>query len=219
MYKHFFKRVIDILGSLVALPFVLLVIAVCAPLIYFTDKGPIFYNATRRGKDGKTFTMYKLRSMYVNAPDLRNADGSTYTGKDDPRVTKIGKILRKTSLDEFPQFLNVLKGDMSLIGPRPTLATVPYEELDDIRKKRLEVRPGVTGYTQAYYRNSISQEEKFAYDAEYAETVTFWMDVKILFMTVYSVVACKNINATEQPVTVPAPVAEKVTVGEHAETV
>ncbi len=212
MYKHFFKRVIDILGSLVALPFVLLVIAVCAPLIYFTDKGPIFYNATRRGRNGKTFTMYKLRSMSVNAPDLRNADGSTYTGKDDPRVTKIGKILRKTSLDEFPQFLNVLKGDMSLIGPRPTLATVPYEELDDIRKKRLEVRPGVTGYTQAYYRNSISQEEKFAYDAEYAETVTFWMDIKILFMTVYSVVACKNINATEQPVTVPA--AEEAKVGE-----
>ncbi|MBQ7038212.1 MAG: sugar transferase [Clostridia bacterium] len=212
MYKHFFKRVIDIVCSLIALPFVLLVIAVCAPLIWFTDKGPIFYNATRRGRDGKTFTMYKLRSMSVNAPDLRNADGSTYTGKNDPRVTKIGKILRKTSLDEFPQFLNVLKGDMSLIGPRPTLATVPYEELDDIRKKRLTVRPGVTGYTQAYYRNSISQDEKFAYDAEYAETVTFWLDIKILFMTVYSVIACKNINATEQPVTVPA--AEEAKVGE-----
>lgn len=212
MYKHFFKRVIDIVCSLIALPFVLLVIAVCAPLIWFADKGPIFYNATRRGRDGKTFTMYKLRSMYVNAPDLRNSDGSTYTGKNDPRVTKIGKILRKTSLDEFPQFLNVLKGDMSLIGPRPTLATVPYEELDDIRKKRLTVRPGVTGYTQAYYRNSISQDEKFAYDAEYAETVTFWLDIKILFMTVYSVLACKNINATEQPVTVPA--AEEAKVGE-----
>lgn len=212
MYKHFFKRAIDIVASLVALPFVLLVIAVCAPLIFFTDKGPVFYNATRRGMNGKTFTMYKLRSMSVNAPDLRNSDGSTYTGKDDPRVTKIGKILRKLSLDEFPQFLNVLKGDMSLIGPRPTLATVPYEELDDIRKKRLTVRPGVTGYTQAYYRNSISQEEKFAYDAEYAETVTFWLDVKILFMTVYSVIACKNINATGQPVTVPA--AEEAKVGE-----
>lgn len=212
MYKHFFKRVIDILGSLVALPFVLLVIAVCAPLIYFTDKGAIFYNATRRGKDGKTFAMYKLRSMYVNAPDLRNSDGSTYTGKDDPRVTKIGKLLRKTSLDEFPQFLNVLKGDMSLVGPRPTLATTPYEELSEPCKKRLTVRPGVTGYTQAYYRNSISQEEKFAYDAEYAEKVTFWLDIKILFMTVYSVLACKNINATEETVTVPA--AEEAKVGE-----
>lgn len=212
MYKHFFKRVIDIICSLIALPFVLLVIAVCAPLIWFTDKGPIFYNATRRGRDGKTFTMYKLRSMSVNAPDLRNADGSTYTGKDDPRVTKIGKILRKTSLDEFPQFLNVLKGDMSMIGPRPTLATKPYEELSEPCKKRLTVRPGVTGYTQAYYRNSISQEEKYAYDAEYAETVTFWLDIKILFMTVYSVLACKNINATEQPTA--APVTEEAKVGE-----
>ncbi len=204
MYKRIFKRVIDIFVSLIALPFVLLVIVVCAPLIYFTDKGPVFYNATRRGKDGKTFTMYKLRSMYVNSPVLKNSDGSTLASDNDPRVTKIGRILRKTSLDEFPQFLNVLKGDMSLIGPRPTLAVTPYEQLDENRKKRLAVRPGVTGYTQAYFRNSITQEEKFAYDAVYAEKVTLWLDIKILFRTVYSVIACKNINANEQPVTVPA---------------
>ncbi len=210
MYKHFFKRAIDIFISLIALPFVLLVVAVCAPLIYFTDKGPVFYNATRRGVNGKTFTMYKLRSMYVNSPVLKNSDGSTLTSDNDPRVTKIGRILRKLSLDEFPQFLNVLKGDMSLIGPRPTLAVTPYEELPESSKKRLTVRPGVTGYAQAYFRNSITQEEKFRYDCEYVDKVSFIFDVKILFMTAYSVVASKNINANEQPAAVPAAEEAKV---------
>lgn len=213
MYRHFFKRFFDIVVSLMALPFVLLVVAVCAPLIYFTDKGPVFYNATRRGKGGKTFTMYKLRSMYVNAPDIRNADGSTFNSEKDSRVTKIGRIMRKLSLDEFPQFLNVLIGDMSLIGPRPTLATVPYEELSDDRKKRLEVRPGVTGYAQAYYRNSIGQEEKFRHDCEYVDKVSFLFDIKILFMTVYSVLASKNINTHTEPA-VPAATAEEAKVGE-----
>ena len=125
MYRHFFKRAIDIAVGLIALPFVLLAVALLAPVIYLTDKGPVFYNATRRGRNGKNFTMYKLRSMYVNAPVIKGADGSLYSGDNDPRVTKIGKIMRKLSLDELPQFLNILKGDMSLIGPRPTLATVP----------------------------------------------------------------------------------------------
>ena len=199
MYKNFFKRAIDIVISLVALPFFCLGFIFIAPLVYFTDKGPIFYNATRRGKNGKDFKMYKFRSMKVNAPDLRNADGSTYTGNVDPRVTKIGKILRKTSLDEIPQFLNVLKGDMSLIGPRPTLATKEYieSELDENRLKHYSVRPGITGYSQAYFRNSISQDEKFANDAYYADNLTFIFDVKILFKTVASVLGQKNINASE----------------------
>ena len=116
-----------------------------APIIYFTDKGPVFYNAKRAGKRAKPFKMFKFRSMYVNSPDLRNADGSTYNGEDDPRVTRIGKILRKTSLDELPQLLNVLLGDMSFVGPRPTLATKTWDELDDVRKKRASIRPGITG--------------------------------------------------------------------------
>ena len=119
MYKHFFKRLIDILIGLIALPFVLIVIIIFGPIIYFTDKGPVFYNATRAGKDYKQFKMFKLRSMYVNAPDIRNADGSTFNSDNDPRVTPIGKFMRKTSIDEFPQFLNVLKGDLSLCGTRP----------------------------------------------------------------------------------------------------
>lgn len=196
MYKHFFKRIIDILGALVLLPFVLLVVIIFAPIIYFTDRGPVFYNAPRTGLRCKHFKMFKLRSMYVNAPDIRNADGSTFNSDKDPRVTPIGRFLRKTSLDEFPQFLNVLTGDMSFVGPRPTLGIkqLNYEELEGDNKKRYSVKPGITGYAQAYYRNSISQDEKFHWDAYYADNISLWMDIKVLFMTVWSVIGRKNIN-------------------------
>lgn len=194
MYKYFFKRIIDIIIGLVALPFVVLVVVVFAPFIYFADKGPIFYNAERIGKNGKHFKMYKLRSMYVNAPDIRNADGSTFNSDNDPRVTPIGRIMRKTSLDELPQFLNVLKGDMSFIGPRPKVGKIDIEKLSDDKRKSFSLKPGVTGYAQAYYRNSITNDEKFHYDAYYADHLTFWMDVKIIFQTFWSVIARKNIN-------------------------
>lgn len=194
MYKFFFKRLFDIIIGLIALPIVLLIIIILAPIIYFTDRGPVFYNAERLGIKCKKFKMYKLRSMYVDAPDLRNPDGSTYNSDNDPRVTPIGSIMRKASLDEFPQFLNVLLGDMSFIGPRPTVGNITYGELDEITKKRYDVKPGVTGYAQAYFRNSISQEEKFRCDAYYTDNVSFVMDVKILFKTVCSVITRKNIN-------------------------
>lgn len=199
MYKHFFKRVIDILIGLVALPFVLLVIICCAPFIFFTDRGPVFYNANRAGKDYKPFKMFKLRSMYVNSPDLKNPDGSTYNSDDDPRVTPIGRFMRKTSLDEFPQFLNVLIGDMSFIGPRPKLYNPQKypNGLEGDMKTSFIVKPGITGYAQAYYRNSITEEEKFHWDAYYAERISLCLDFKIIFHTVYSVIARKNIN-TEQ---------------------
>ena len=199
MYNFFLKRVIDVLGSLAVLPFVILIIIILAPIIYFTDKGPVFYNAERLGAKCKKFKMYKLRSMYGNAPDLRNPDGSTYNSDNDPRVTPIGRIMRKTSLDEFPQFLNVLFGDMSFVGPRPTLTgnAGKYDVLEGDEKKRYDVRPGVTGYAQAYYRNSISEKEKFHWDAYYADHVSFLLDLKILFQTVWSVVARKNINTDQ----------------------
>lgn len=199
MYKHFFKRLIDICIGLVALPFVLLVIVIFAPIIYFTDRGPVFYNANRAGKDYKPFKMFKLRSMYVNSPDLKNADGSTYNSDNDPRVTPIGRFMRKTSLDEFPQFLNILKGDISFIGPRPKLyCPEKYPNgLPEYMKKSFTVKPGVTGYAQAYYRNSITNEEKFKWDGYYAENISFMMDVKIIFKTIKSVLFRENIN-TEQ---------------------
>ena len=145
MYVSFGKRVCDIVVGLVALPFVLLIIAVLAPFIHFEDKGPVFYNAPRVGKDGRDFKMYKLRSMRVNAPDLIMEDGSTYNGADDPRMTRVGAFMRKTSLDEMPQFLNVLKGDMSVVGPRPDLRreTELYEGEEGLK---LTVKPGITGY-------------------------------------------------------------------------
>lgn len=199
MYQHFFKRLIDILIGLVALPFVLLVIICCAPFIYFTDRGPIFYNAKRVGKDCKFFSMYKLRSMYVNSPNLLNPDGSTFNGDSDPRVTPIGRFMRKTSLDEFPQFLNILKGDMSFIGPRPKYINPArdYNNLEGDIKTSFMVKPGVTGYSQAYFRNSITNDEKLHWDAYYAENISFMMDVKIIFKTFSSVLLRKNIN-TEQ---------------------
>ena len=198
MYR-FFKRLIDIMVSFIALPFVGLVILFAAPVIHFTDRGPVFYNAERRGKNGKVFKMYKLRSMYVNSPNLKNSDGSTFNSENDPRVTPIGRILRKTSLDEFPQFLNVFLGHMSLIGPRPTLPSklVPVSEMDEVRKKRYSVRPGITGYAQAYYRNSITQDEKFLHDAYYVDNLSFLLDLKVIFKTVLSVIGQKNINVSD----------------------
>ena len=199
MYKHFFKRVIDICIGLIALPFVLMVIIIFGPIIWLTDRGPIFYNANRAGKNYKPFKMFKLRSMYVNSPDLKNTDGSTFNSDNDPRVTPIGRFLRKTSLDEFPQFLNVLIGDMSFIGPRPKLWNRD-RKIEDMPKDYRDsylVKPGITGYAQAYYRNSITQDEKFHWDAYYAHNLSFVMDIKIIWQTVVSVLGRKNIN-TEQ---------------------
>ena len=131
------KRWIDFALALIALPFVLILIIIMAPIILFQTRVLIFYNGKRRGKNGKVFKMYKFRSMYVNAPDIRNIDGSTYNGDDDPRVTKIGKFMRKTSLDEIPQLLNVLFGDMSIVDRVRTLATKSYETIEDGSKKTL----------------------------------------------------------------------------------
>lgn len=193
MYKLFIKRLIDIICGIIGCVAFLVAFIFVAPVIYFTDKGPVFYNATRRGRYGKDFKMYKFRSMKVNAPDLRNADGSTYNSDDDPRVTKIGRIMRKTSIDELPQFINVLKGDMSMIGPRPTLAKKPFSECDPKTIRRYNVRPGITGYSQAYFRNSITQDEKFEHDCYYVDNLSFVMDVKVLFKTVASVLKHENV--------------------------
>ncbi len=195
MIYRFFKRLFDIVLSLIGLPFLLLIMLVVAPLIYFNDRGPVFYNAPRLGKNGKVFKMYKFRSMKVNSPNLKNADGSTYNADDDPRVTKIGRILRKTSIDETPQLLNVLLGHMSFIGPRAHLTTnyKGFDALDDVHQKRLAVRPGITGYSQAYFRNSITSDKKLENDVYYVEHMSLWLDIKILFRTVFSVLKQENI--------------------------
>ena len=191
MYKHFLKRVFDFLISLIAMPFFLLILVVVSILIKADDGGPIFYVAKRIGKNGKLFKMIKFRSMKVNAPDIRLADGSTYNGEDDPRVTKIGKFLRKTSIDEIPQILNIFVGHMSIIGPRPD----PEDWLDkytDEQRIFLKVRPGITGYSQAYFRNEADGQEKIKNDVYYAINCSFWLDVKIFFKTIATVFKEEN---------------------------
>lgn len=188
----------DFIIALIAIPLVLLIIVIMSPIIYFNDKGPVFYNAPRLGMNGKKFKMLKFRSMYINSPDLRNSDGSTFNSSNDPRVTKVGKFMRKTSLDEIPQIFNVLIGQMSLVGPRPTLATKNFFDISEDERKRYTVRPGITGYSQAYYRNSISQSEKFRQDNYYVDNISFLLDAKIIIKTVASVLKHDNVFVSEE---------------------
>ena len=196
MYRNVFKPLIDFLGALLLLPFVLIVVLVFGPVIWFTDRGPIFYNAPRTGLHCRQFKMFKLRSMYKDAPDLRNADGSTYNADDDSRVMPVGRFLRKTSIDELPQLLNVLLGQMSFVGPRPTVSntSLDYDCLEGDTKHRYDVKPGITGYAQAYFRNSITQEEKFHWDSFYAKHLNPVLDLKIIVRTVGAVACRENIN-------------------------
>ena len=198
-YNKIGKRLLDIIISLAALPVFIIAFLIFAPIIYFTDRGPIFYNAQRLGVGGKPFKMYKFRSMKVNAPDIRNEDGSTYNGADDPRVTKIGRFMRNNSIDEIPQFLNVFIGNMSVIGPRPD----PLSDMDiytEEQKEKLSVKPGITGYNQAYYRNSVTQDEKFDHDVQYAKNISFILDMKIFFKTIAIVLGHENIyNDASEP--------------------
>ncbi len=182
MYVRFVKRLLDIIIGIVALPFIAILVIIVGPLIYFEDKGPVFYNAPRVGKDGVEFTMYKFRSMRVNAPDLTMPDGSTYNGADDPRMTKIGAFLRKTSLDEMPQFLNVLLGTMSVVGPRPDLAR-EVELYQGDEHEKLTVKPGITGYAAVYGRNSLPWHDRLALDVYYVRNISFALDVKVFFRT------------------------------------
>lgn len=192
MYKYFFKRLIDFFISLAALPFVLLLCLFVAIAIKLDDGGPVFYYASRIGKGGRIFKMFKFRSMKVNAPDLRMEDGSTYNAADDPRVTKVGKFLRSTSLDEIPQLLNVFLGDMALIGPRPDSAFY-LEHYTDEERIILTVRPGISGWNQAVNRNSVGTKEKLQNDIYYVNHLSFCFDMKIIWMTLKGVLAHKDI--------------------------
>jgi lipopolysaccharide/colanic/teichoic acid biosynthesis glycosyltransferase len=195
-YQIVFKRFVDILLCIMILPFLLLVTIPIAIAIKFEDGGPVFYKSCRLGKGFMEFDMLKFRSMKVDAPDLRNDDGSTYNSPSDSRVTRVGYFLRETSLDELPQFFNVLLGHMSILGPRPG----DVESKDTYRedeKDKLLVRPGISGYTQAYYRNGIRVREKRLYDAWYAHNVSLWLDVKILFQTIVAVLKKDNVYTND----------------------
>lgn len=198
-YQIVLKRFIDILLCIVILPLILLVTIPIAIAIKIEDGGSVFYRSRRLGKGFKEFDMLKFRSMKVNAPDLRNEDGSTYNSQNDNRVTRIGRILRETSLDELPQCFNVLMGHMSILGPRAgdVESKDTYEEDE---KDKLLIRPGISGYTQAYYRNNLGVREKRLYDAWYAHNVSLWLDIKILFKTVATVLKRENIYTNDETV-------------------
>ena len=192
IYQHYIKRFIDVILSLVVLPIALLLMIPIAVAVKVTDGGPILYKSKRLGIGFREFDMLKFRSMKINAPDIRNADGSTFNSVHDERVTKIGKLLRETSLDEIPQLFNIIKGEMSIIGPRAGDVESKDTNADD-EKDKLLVRPGVSGYSQAYYRNSIGVREKRLFDAAYAHNVSFILDLKILVHTAITVIRRKDI--------------------------
>ena len=191
-YERFGKRACDIAVGLAALPVVGAVTAACGAAIRVEDGGPVFYNAPRVGKGGSEFTMYKLRSMKVDAPDLVMDDGSTYNGADDPRMTRVGAFMRKTSLDEIPQFLNVLKGDMSVVGPRPDLKR-ETELYQGEEARKLTVKPGVTGYAAVYGRNSLPWHDRLALDVYYVDHLSFALDAKVFARTFATVFAQEGI--------------------------
>ena len=193
MYRYFIKNCIDFIFSFVSLPFVLLIIILVAPLIWLEDRGPVFYLAKRIGYKGKPFNMLKFRSMKVNSPDIRLSDGSTYNGEDDPRVTKVGHFLRKTSLDEIPQLINVLFGQMSIIGIRPDPLDW-LEKYNEHQRVILTVKPGITGYNQAYFRNSADGDLKLKNDVFYAEHISLWLDLKIFLKSIKTVLSRENVN-------------------------
>lgn len=191
MYQ-FIKRSLDLLLSLFLFPLFLIIYIIVAIAIKLDDRGPVFYFPQRIGKNGKIFKMYKFRSMKVNAPDIRLKDGSTFNSEDDPRVTRVGKFIRKTSIDELPQLINIILGDMSFIGPRPDSAMYLNQYTEE-EKIILTVRPGITGYNQAVNRNSVGTKEKLQNDIYYVNNASLSFDLKILFLTVKTVILSKNV--------------------------
>lgn len=186
MYKHFFKRFFDICISIVGLIICVIPMLFVALAIKIESKGPVIFKQERVGKNGKVYWMYKFRSMCVGA---EQQEGGVYCVKGDKRVTKVGKFIRATSIDELPQFVNIIKGDMSLIGPRPVLTYYPktWEEYTQEELKRFDVRPGVTGWAAVHGRKTNTVKARFAYDNYYVENLSLWLDIKIFFMTIKSV--------------------------------
>ncbi|RAS79914.1 sugar transferase [Priestia endophytica] len=189
------KRLMDIVLSLFGLIILSPILVLVAIAIKLESKGPVIFQQERLGLNGETFKIYKFRSMCVGAEK-----SGVYETKGDARVTKVGKFIRKTSIDEFPQFVNIIKGDMSIIGPRPTLTYHPWplDEYTEMQKKRFNVRPGVTGWAQVNGRKEVPWDERIEYDVEYVETLSFSFDLKIFFKTILKVLAMKdNINVGE----------------------
>ena len=187
------KRIIDFVGSIVGGLIILPMFLLIALAIKLTSKGPVFFKQERLGKDGEIFSIMKFRTMVVNAEQM--GTGLSIHTEQDSRITKVGKFLRATSLDELPQLWNVVIGEMSLVGPRPPVPYYPYkyEEYSDLQRKRFEMKPGITGLSQITMRNSVTWDEKIPVDIDYIENFTIWLDIKILFSTLLIIFKKQNI--------------------------
>jgi lipopolysaccharide/colanic/teichoic acid biosynthesis glycosyltransferase len=181
------KRLIDFFGSLFGVIILLPLLLIIALSIKLTSQGPVFFKQDRLGKDGKIFKILKFRTMVVNAEKI--GDGLFVKSEQDSRITSVGKFLRATSLDELPQLINVIIGDMSLVGPRPPVPNHPYKynEYTDFQKKRFEMKPGMTGLTQVTVRNSVPWDQRISIDVKYVENFNVWLDIKILFKTLIKI--------------------------------
>lgn len=188
IYEKYIKRLLDILLSALALIVLSPVLLVTAVLVRTKLGSPVIFRQPRPGKDGKVFNLYKFRSM----TDEKDENGNLLP--DEVRLTRFGRVLRSTSLDELPELLNILRGDMSIVGPRPLL--VKYLPLyNEEQRHRHDVRPGLTGWAQVNGRNSITWEEKFRLDVWYVRNLSFWVDVKIIFLTVKNVLFREGISS------------------------
>ena len=198
MYKNHIKRWSDVALSLTAAVLLSPVLAVTAVLIKLDSKGPVIFRQRRLGLHGKEFDIYKFRSMVQGAEHKGNG---VYCEKGDSRVTRVGKIIRATSIDELPQIANILKGDMALIGPRPPLTYHPWtiDKYTEEQKKMFSVRPGITGWAQVNGRKAVEWNRRISMNVWYAEHVSFLLDLKIFFMTIFKVLANadnENVGAT-----------------------
>jgi len=186
--KKLLKRIFDIVVSLPAIVILLPLFAIIAIAIRVSGKGPVIFKQERAGKDGKPFVFYKFRTMKLDADPF----GQSPTSGDDPRLIKAGKFLREYSLDELPQLFNVLKGDMSIVGPRP-LYVSQISELSDYHKKRVLVKPGLTGLSQIYGRSGLTEKTNLDLEIEYVQEQSFWLDIKIIFLTFGAVLRKKGV--------------------------
>ena len=194
----FLKRCLDIVSSMIGLIVLSPIIILVAIAIKLESKGPVLFSQDRVGKNGKIFKIYKMRSMVQNAEELKEKlleqnemSGPMFKMKDDPRITKVGKFIRKTSIDELPQLINVIKGDMSLVGPRPSLPK-EVKEFEPWMYERLAVKPGLTCYWQVMGRNNIDFEDWMKLDIKYVRERNFFLDIKLIFKTFFVLFGDKN---------------------------
>ncbi len=198
LYRDYLKRIVDLFITVPLLVVTVIPMMLIAVAVKLDSPGPVLFRQDRLGKDGRVFKMLKFRSMCVGA---ETKGSGVYSGKDDNRVTRVGKILRATSLDEMPQMLNVLRGDMSLLGPRPPLTyhPWPFEVYTEEQRRMFDVRPGFSGWAQVHGRKEVEWPHRIELNVWYVEHVRFSLDVKIFFMTIFKVITNKNnvnVNAT-----------------------